>query len=56
MTGLDSSFLYAAGAATTTAANRENGSSTLESMTIDLKQNVSVDKRTIACKEGCEEK
>jgi hypothetical protein len=44
MIGGAPSLLDGAGAATTTAANRETRSSTLENMTTDYKQNVSVNK------------
>jgi hypothetical protein len=37
MIGVDLPFVYTAGAATTTAANRETGSITLENMAIYLK-------------------
>lgn len=49
MIGVDLPFVYAAGAATTTAASRETESITLENMAIYLMQNVGVDKRMIAC-------
>lgn len=44
MTGGAASLLDGAGAATTTAANRETRSSTLENMTTDYKKDESVNK------------